>query len=39
MTDAERVAAGPMVTIETITAAVRDILADTAAQGRVVVVR
>jgi hypothetical protein len=39
MTDAGRVAAGPMVAIETITAAVRDILADAAARGRGVLVR
>lgn len=37
MTDAERAAAGPMVAMETITAAVSDLLADDTARGRVVV--
>ena len=39
MTDAERAAAGPMVAMETITAAVSDLLADGTARGRVVVMR
>jgi NAD(P)-dependent dehydrogenase (short-subunit alcohol dehydrogenase family) len=39
MTDAERAAAGPMVAIGTITAAVSDLLADGTARGRVVVLR
>jgi NAD(P)-dependent dehydrogenase (short-subunit alcohol dehydrogenase family) len=39
MTDAERAAAGPMVAMETITAAVSHLLADDAARGRVVVLR
>jgi hypothetical protein len=39
MTDAERAAAGPMVAMETITAAVSDLLADDTARGRVVVLR
>lgn len=39
MTDAERAAAGPMVAMETITAAVTDLLADDTARGRVVVLR
>jgi NAD(P)-dependent dehydrogenase (short-subunit alcohol dehydrogenase family) len=39
MTDAERAAAGPMVAMETITAAVIELLADDTARGRVVVLR
>jgi NAD(P)-dependent dehydrogenase (short-subunit alcohol dehydrogenase family) len=39
MTDAERAAAGPMVAMETITAAVIGLLADGTARGRVVVLR
>jgi NAD(P)-dependent dehydrogenase (short-subunit alcohol dehydrogenase family) len=39
MTDAERAAAGPMVAMETITAAVIELLADATARGRVVVLR
>jgi NAD(P)-dependent dehydrogenase (short-subunit alcohol dehydrogenase family) len=39
MTDAERAAAGPMVAMGTITAAVSDLLADGTARGRVVVLR
>jgi NAD(P)-dependent dehydrogenase (short-subunit alcohol dehydrogenase family) len=39
MTDEERAAAGPMVAMETITAAVGDLLADDTARGRVVVLR
>ena len=39
MTDAERAAAGPMVAMDTITAAVSDLLADDTARGRVVVLR
>ena len=39
MTDAERAAAGPMVAMETITAAVSHLLADDTARGRVVVLR
>jgi NAD(P)-dependent dehydrogenase (short-subunit alcohol dehydrogenase family) len=39
MTDAERAAAGPMVAMDTITAAVSDLLADATAVGRVVVLR
>jgi NAD(P)-dependent dehydrogenase (short-subunit alcohol dehydrogenase family) len=39
MTDAERAAAGPMVAMEAITAAVSDLLADDTARGRVVVLR
>lgn len=39
MTDAERAAAGPMIAMDTITAAVIDLLNDNAARGRVVVVR
>jgi NAD(P)-dependent dehydrogenase (short-subunit alcohol dehydrogenase family) len=39
MTDAERAAAGPMVAMETITAAVSDLIADGTARGRVVVLR
>jgi NAD(P)-dependent dehydrogenase (short-subunit alcohol dehydrogenase family) len=39
MTDAERAAAGPMVSMETITAAVTDLIADDTARGRVVVLR
>jgi NAD(P)-dependent dehydrogenase (short-subunit alcohol dehydrogenase family) len=39
MTDPERAAAGPMVAMETITAAVSDLLADNTAQGRVIVLR
>ena len=37
LTDAERAAAGPMVAMETIIAAVADLLADDTARGRVVV--
>jgi NAD(P)-dependent dehydrogenase (short-subunit alcohol dehydrogenase family) len=37
MTDAERAAAGPMVAMETITAAVSDLIADHTARGRVLV--
>jgi NAD(P)-dependent dehydrogenase (short-subunit alcohol dehydrogenase family) len=39
MSDAERAAAGPMVAMDTITAAVSDLLADETARGRVVVLR
>lgn len=39
MPDAGRAAAGPMVAMETITAAVSDLLADDTARGRVVVLR
>jgi hypothetical protein len=39
MTDEERAAAGPMVAMETITAAVGDLLDDDTARGRVVVLR
>jgi len=39
MTGSERAAAGPMVAMETITAAVLDLLADDTARGRVVVLR
>jgi hypothetical protein len=39
MTDAERAAAGPMLAMETITAAVIDLLADDTARGRAVVLR
>jgi NAD(P)-dependent dehydrogenase (short-subunit alcohol dehydrogenase family) len=39
MTDAERAAAGPMVAMETITAAVSDLICDATARGRVVVLR
>ena len=39
MTEPERAAAGPMVAMETITAAVSDLLADDTARGRVVVLR
>jgi NAD(P)-dependent dehydrogenase (short-subunit alcohol dehydrogenase family) len=39
MTDAQRAAAGPMVALETITAAVSDLIADATARGRVVVLR
>jgi len=39
MTDAERAAAGPMVAMETITAAVTKLLADGTTRGRVVVLR
>src|SRR5919112_5290693 len=39
MSDAERAAAGPMVAMDTITAAVSDLLADPTARGRVVVLR
>jgi NAD(P)-dependent dehydrogenase (short-subunit alcohol dehydrogenase family) len=39
MTEPERAAAGPMVAMETITAAVIDLLADDTARGRVVVLR
>jgi NAD(P)-dependent dehydrogenase (short-subunit alcohol dehydrogenase family) len=39
MTDAERAAAGPMVAMETITAAVSELVADDTARGRVVVLR
>src|SRR5215208_836419 len=39
MTDAERAAAGPMVAMETITAALSELLADETARGRVVVLR
>jgi len=39
MTDEERTAAGSMVAMETITAAVSDLLADDTARGRVVVLR
>jgi NAD(P)-dependent dehydrogenase (short-subunit alcohol dehydrogenase family) len=39
MTDAERAAAGPMVSMETIIAAVTDLIADDTARGRVVVLR
>src|ERR1044071_1751502 len=39
MTDAERAAAGPMVAMETVTAAVVDLLAHDSPRGRVVVLR
>jgi NAD(P)-dependent dehydrogenase (short-subunit alcohol dehydrogenase family) len=39
MTDAERAAAGPMIAMETVTAALIDLLADDTARGRVVVLR
>jgi NAD(P)-dependent dehydrogenase (short-subunit alcohol dehydrogenase family) len=39
MTDAERAVAGPMVAMETITAAVSDLLSDNTARGRIVVLR
>jgi hypothetical protein len=39
MTDVERAAAGPMVAMDAITAAVGDLLADATARGRVVVLR
>ena len=39
MTGAERAAAGPMVAMEAITAAVSELLADHTARGRVVVLR
>ena len=39
MTESERAAAGPMVAMETITAAVGDLLADDTAHGRVLVLR
>jgi hypothetical protein len=39
MTDAERVAAGPMVALERLTATVSDLLTDDAARRRVVVLR
>ena len=39
MTEAERAAAGPMVAMETVTAAVVALLADDSARGRVVVLR
>ena len=39
MTESERAAAGPMVAMETITAAVGDLVADDTARGRVLVLR
>jgi len=39
MTDAERAGASPMVAMETITAAVGELLADDTARGRVLVLR
>jgi NAD(P)-dependent dehydrogenase (short-subunit alcohol dehydrogenase family) len=39
MTPQARAAAGPMVAMETITAAVRNLIADSTARGRVLVLR